>query len=99
MMNGKKNCWEAKSCGREAGGTKSHELGVCPASTTLTCNGMNGGKNGGRMCWAVAGTLCGGKVQGEFAQKRMSCMTCEFYTAVKGEEGSNFKMLMEGMRV
>ncbi len=27
-----KNCWDFKSCGREQGGTKAAELGVCPAA-------------------------------------------------------------------
>ncbi|MGO8782449.1 MAG: hypothetical protein ACLPRH_12610 [Syntrophobacteraceae bacterium] len=27
----------------------------------------------------MAGTLCGGKVQGSFAMKLANCMKCEFY--------------------
>ncbi|MDI6815946.1 MAG: hypothetical protein QME41_01970 [Actinomycetota bacterium] len=34
-------------------------------------------------CWRVAGTMCGGKVQGTFAQKLVNCMECDFYKAVK----------------
>jgi PAS domain S-box-containing protein len=30
-------------------------------------------------CWQVAGTHCGGEVQGKFAQKYDSCETCEVY--------------------
>ncbi len=30
---GKLNCWDFKKCGRQSGGEKAHELGVCPAST------------------------------------------------------------------
>ncbi|MHB1184709.1 MAG: ATP-binding protein [Desulfobulbia bacterium] len=30
-------------------------------------------------CWTIAGTRCNGKVQGKFAQKINTCMTCEFY--------------------
>ena len=30
-------------------------------------------------CWEVAGTLCGGKVQGSFAQKLENCSLCEVY--------------------
>jgi PAS domain S-box-containing protein len=30
-------------------------------------------------CWQVAGTHCGGKVQGKFAQKYESCESCEVY--------------------
>ena len=56
-------------------------------------NGTNGGVNGGRICWALAGTLCGGKVQGSFAQKAANCMECPFYLQVKKDEGANFKLL------
>lgn len=86
------NCWEFKKCGRTPGGPKAAELGVCPAAHT-DAGHSNGGSHGGRICWAVAGTLCGGKVQGTFAQKVANCMTCEFYLAVKREEGAIFKLL------
>ena len=86
------NCWEVKKCGRETGGPQAVQLGVCPAASTKTADGVNGGKNGGRICWAVTGTLCGGKVQGTFAQKRLSCMSCEFFKQVKTEQGSRFDM-------
>ena len=85
----KQNCWEFKKCGREAGGSKSSELGVCPAATETRLNGTNSGTNGGRACWALAGTLCGGKVQGSFANKVGNCMKCEFYQLVGQEEGAN----------
>ena len=63
------NCWEFKKCGRETDGAKTASLGVCPAST----------KNAGQACWLVAGTFCGGKVQGSFADKEQGCLQCEFY--------------------
>jgi len=62
------NCWEFKKCGREEGGSKAHELGVCPVYP-----------NHGKHCARVAGTLCGGKVQGTFAIKLPNCMQCDFY--------------------
>jgi hypothetical protein len=31
----KLNCWEVKKCGREPGGVKVKELGVCPASELM----------------------------------------------------------------
>jgi hypothetical protein len=83
----KLNCWEFKKCGREQGGAKAAELGVCPASSENRLNGTNKGKDGGRACWAIAGTLCGGKVQGAFATKLGNCMKCEFYQLVGAEEG------------
>ena len=84
------NCWEHKKCGRQPGGPKVAELGVCPVTTTTRANGLNAGKNGGRACWVISGTLCGGKVQGSFAAKMSNCMQCDFYVAVKGEEGAAY---------
>jgi len=88
----KLNCWELKKCGREAGGARAAELGVCPAATDSSADGINSGKNAGRVCWCVTGTLCGGKVQGTFAAKQASCLQCEVYHKVKEEEGANFKV-------
>jgi hypothetical protein len=85
----KQNCWEFKKCGREPGGAKVAELGICPAAQEPRTNGLNSGKNGGRACWALAGTFCGGKVQGAFAEKLTNCMQCEFYKIVQNEEGNS----------
>ncbi len=85
------NCWEHKQCGRQRGGDKVAELGVCPAASEAKVNGFNGGVNGGRACWPIAGTLCGGAVQGTFAIKMQSCMKCDFYRAVQREQGQDFK--------
>ena len=52
----------------------------------MRVHGANNGKNGGRVCWAVDGTLCGGRTQGTFAEKLGNCMTCAFYETVKKEE-------------
>lgn len=85
-MTTKMNCWEFKKCGREPGGAKAVELGVCVAPLQEKTNGINCGKNGGRCCWAIAGTLCGGIVQGSYASKLANCMNCEFYKLVQKEE-------------
>jgi len=92
----KKNCWDVKKCGREFGGAKVSEIGICPAAEDMLSDGINSGKNGGRICWSVAGTFCGGKVQGDFAQKQVSCMVCEVFTLVKHEEGGNFTLMKSG---
>ena len=90
----KVNCWEVKKCGREPGGNRVAEFGICPATTEESSDGLNSGKNGGRICWAIAGTFCGGKVQGDFAQKHISCMSCDFFKQVKSEEEANkFQLL------
>jgi hypothetical protein len=62
------NCWEFKKCGREKSGHNSKSLGVCPAYP-----------DHGNNCARVAGTLCGGKVQGTFAMKIPDCLQCEFF--------------------
>lgn len=81
------NCWEFKACGREPGGAKVAELGVCPVPGSNAVDGVNHGTNGGRCCWAVAGTLCGGQVQGTFAFKMSNCLQCDFFRTVNQEEG------------
>ena len=62
------NCWEYKKCGREKGGINVKKLGICPAWPAH-----------GRQCARVAGTFCGGKVQGTFVMKLLTCMKCGFY--------------------
>jgi hypothetical protein len=82
----KKNCWEFKACGRQPGGSRAHDLGVCPVATHAELHGAHGGQNAGRACWAIAGSLCGGKIQGTYAQKLNNCWRCDFFIAVKKEE-------------
>jgi len=88
----KKNCWEHMKCGREQGGKNARTLGVCPAAADTRLNGVHGGKNGGRTCWVIAGTLCGGAVQGTFSAKFKTCQQCGFYQNTKAEEGSGFRL-------
>lgn len=88
----RKNCWEVKKCGRQLGGEKVDELGICPAAMPNEYDGTNKGNHGGRFCWAVAGTFCGGKPQGSFAQKFKSCIECKFFKQIQDEEGSNFSL-------
>ena len=85
-----KNCWEHKKCGREPGGAKTGTLGVCPAATESRLDGTHEGKNAGRACWVVAGTLCGGEVQGTFAKKFAGCEKCDFYLSVQQEAFPRF---------
>jgi len=78
------------TCGSHPGGSKVQELGVCPAATDTTYDGQNNGKNAGRFCWRIAGTICGGKRQGTFGNKIMDCVVCDFFQKVKDEEGEDF---------
>ncbi|OGR03297.1 MAG: hypothetical protein A2511_16895 [Deltaproteobacteria bacterium RIFOXYD12_FULL_50_9] len=68
--NREKQCWQFMRCGRE-----SNSQLKCPAHPHF-----------GRVCWAVAGTLCEGKVQGTFAQKINNCRLCSFYKYVNKKE-------------
>jgi hypothetical protein len=88
----KMNCWEFKKCGREPGGAREKHNGVCPAAVEKKLDGVHGGKNAGRACWVVAGTMCGGQIQGTFAKKYSNCKTCDFYLKVKNEESPEFQL-------
>ena len=92
-MAEKLNCWEFKKCGREPGGSDTEELGVCLAAEEKSYDGVNGGKNGGRYCWALTGTLCGGEVQETFVKKLNDCQKCNFMTKVWLEEGTDFTLI------
>ncbi|MFC2027325.1 hypothetical protein ACFLU3_01425 [Chloroflexota bacterium] len=47
----------------------------------------------------MAGTLCGGKVQGSFVSKVTNCTQCEFYKLVAEEEGDNYQRSKEVLAV
>lgn len=64
-------CWEYMQCGRD----RDHNTD-CPAFPHF-----------GRICWAVAGTMCPGKVHGAFAQKLEDCKLCEFYREMHDKGG------------
>jgi hypothetical protein len=78
-------------CGRQPGGENAEKLGVCPAALPHEYfDGVNQGEHVGRFCWAVAGTLCGGTVQGTYAKKLLECLGCEFLKQVNEDEGRDF---------
>ena len=86
----KKNCWEIIKCGRELGGSNVEEFGICPVTQEKKLNNVNQGENAGRACWAVAGTMCFGYVQGTFTKKIGDCLYCKFFELVKKEEGEDW---------
>jgi hypothetical protein len=91
------NCWEVLECGHGPGAAPLCEGEGCPAVTDGSANGINGGVNGGRLCWAIAGTMCGNGVRGAHATKLLSCLGCPFFTQVWHEEGlASFKLLKPG---
>jgi len=86
----KLNCWEFKKCGRQFGGEKVTDLGLCPAVIEISLGGVHDGEFGGRACWVLAGTICKGTIQGNCAEKMRECEKCDFYEYVKKQEGNNF---------
>ena len=88
-----KNCWEFNKCGREPGGARAGEKGVCPAALAEEFNGVNQGVQAGKACWAVVGTLCGGKPQRTFADKQLACLDCEFLPYLRRQMGSLFQLV------
>ncbi|MBF0357807.1 MAG: hypothetical protein HQL70_04310 [Magnetococcales bacterium] len=82
------NCWNWKNCGRYPGGPKVNEFGVCPATTETQADGFLNGRAAGRGCAYVAGTFCGGKIQGSAQDKTHDCIKCDYYKALKSEFGS-----------
>jgi len=97
----KKNCWEFMGCGRITGGAHEKDLGICPVYHEASLDKVHSGRNAGRACWVVAGTLCGGRIQGSFAQKYEKCELCAFYQKVRIEEGAKYHLailLLKQMR-
>ena len=97
MTSAKVNCWEHLQCGREPGGPRSGEFGPCPAATDTGCDGMNDGRNAGRFCWAVPGTMCSGKIDGTYEEKIADCQDCSFFQRIKAEEGYHFQLIEPGL--
>jgi hypothetical protein len=54
-----------------------------------TSDGINGGKNAGRICWLIANTMCKGEGATTFEDMIETCPECDFYKLVKEEEGKD----------
>ncbi len=92
----KLNCWEFMKCGREPDGARVSEQGICRATTDTSANGLNRGKNGGRICWAIAGTYAS-EIQSKCIIEKISCLTCDFFELVEKQESTvNFQILKPG---
>jgi signal transduction histidine kinase len=83
----KLNCWDYLRCNH---GPSSKD--PCPAFVDHTSDGVNNGKNAGRICWSVPDTLCFDKPMGQFDEKRDICFSCGFFQLVKQEEGNLFQL-------
>ena len=88
----KLNCWEYKRCSHGQG-ERPAQRNFCPAMSIPVLNGVHGGSQGGRSCWVVKDTLCGGRKSGVWSAKINECRSCGFYGMVMQEEGIDFMLL------
>ncbi len=91
MPSKKLNCWEFMKCGRGPEESRARNQEPCPAAAEKRLDTVHGGRRSGRACWVVAGTYCGGTIQGTFAQKQLACQRCDFYQKVHREEGDSIQ--------
>lgn len=79
-------CWEFMKCGRQAGGSRIEELGVCPAWP-----------DHGQACSLVAGRLCRDMVREIYDRDLDTCQDCDFYrnTQVTQHSGILVQRLLE----
>ena len=83
----KLNCWEFMKCGKEEHGEKLNGSGPCPVSVESSAHGLNGGVNGGRICWVITDILHQCDVNCSHVHHKSSCFSCEFRYKVTAEEG------------
>ncbi len=61
-------------------------------------DGINGGKNAGRICWLIANTMCKCDTGGIFEEMIRTCGECDFYKLVKEEGGEAVTLSIEMLR-
>lgn len=79
-------------CGRGSSRNNIIESRICNAAIDYKSDGINEGKNGGRICWAIVGTLCNNHSRELICGIRkwrstQSCLSCSFFKKVKKEQG------------
>ena len=82
---GKLNCWEFMKCGKGPSGNGKSD--ICPVAVKTEADMLNGGVNGGRICWIIADTCSNGGVKCSDLHRESSCFSCEFRYKVTAEEG------------
>jgi hypothetical protein len=90
----KKNCWEVKGCGQQRRG-REESLVKCPVPEMTSADGINGGKNAGRICWLIANTMCKGAAESTFEAIIRNCVECDFYKLVKAEGGETVMLSID----
>jgi len=83
----KLNCWEFMKCGKGCGGDNADGSGVCRVADRTSADGLNEGKNGGRICWVISGDYGNDKAGDPEIQQISKCISCEFRRKVTMEEG------------
>ncbi|MHA2128242.1 MAG: two-CW domain-containing protein [Promethearchaeota archaeon] len=76
----KLNCWEFMKCDKGLTDNDNGKSGSCPVASEIFANDLNGGTNGGRICWVIMDRHCKKKAQ-------TTCFQCEFHYKVMSEEG------------
>jgi hypothetical protein len=79
------NCWEYKKCGREPGGKYVEKYGICLVAIEKNCDGLNGGKNGGRSCWLWRESACAKIMKKSSIQNIRECRACAVYNSIKSK--------------
>ncbi len=63
-----------------------------------SANGINGGKNAGRICWLIANTMCKGDTESTFEVMITTCAECDFYKLVRAEGGEEVTLSIDKLR-
>jgi len=92
MPTRKLNCWEVIKCGRQPGGNRASDAGICPVSIHNEYDGVHGGDKAGRACWSVEGRRTNRDTRQSFSQTFSDCKTCAFFQQVKQEEESSLPL-------
>jgi len=84
---GKCNCWEYMNCGKETAGNGNGNGSVCPIAHDALADTLNGGVNGGRICWIIADMKYNNNIQCSATHHKSSCFSCSFRYKVTMDEG------------
>jgi hypothetical protein len=74
-------------CGKGPSGNGNGKHRSCPISAETSANTLNGGVNGGRICWIIAENCRNSKVKCSELSRMDPCFSCEFRYKVFAEEG------------
>lgn len=81
------NCWEFRKCVKGPSENGSGKKERCPVVFEIAAHTLNGGTNGGRICWIVAESKYRGVIKCSEYHSGDFCFQCEFRYKVMIEEG------------